>query len=322
VLSSLATLRRAAVAFAGPALIAPEAAQRLEAIPDVFGESITWLGLECRLVAASQVDLMIGMIGPAARARFAASMPAWPTTWADARSITGQWADDHGPLHAVPYLWLEFDRPADEVTPPIPFLPLEPAVAAPSNPATVRACAQALLGAADGPQLDRLLALLESARATGGWPLHLAPLRSRDLDHIRIVMALPRAAVVPWLRAVGWPGDIEQVATAMAAIGDFHSHCTVAIQFADHVIGGLGLDCYYPASPRTDRRWQRALSVFATWGVVPERLDAFARWHGEGELDGHIYERLPHTKISFVDGAPSVKAYLAIRRSRSAGSGR
>jgi hypothetical protein len=286
----------------------------LRSIQQDFGPGLEWLGLECRLGDDDQVDLMVCASGNIGRRGMAAASRRWPDSWVDAREMVGNWTSPGTASSTAPYLWLELDLERGQDRPPIPFLPLEPEVAEPPRPEHVLPLLAEGVGLAG---LRHLPAVLRAARLIppGGWPLHVAPLRARGLDQVRLVADLPHPSVQRWLEALGWKGSPTALERVLGALRGRQTHVSVAVDLGAD--GGLdervGLDCFFPAPPATDPRWSPVLALLRHVGARQDRLEAFQAWHGDFEADGRAWSGLCHSKVLIRGDQLGAKVYLALR---------
>jgi hypothetical protein len=150
---------------------------------------------------------------------------------------------------------------------------------------------------------------------SGGWPLHVAPLRARGLDQIRLVADLPHPLVLTWLQSLGWRGSPVALERVLGALRGRQAHVSVAVdlQADGSVEERVGLDCFFPASPATDPRWATVLALLRDVGARRERLEAFQAWHGDFEADGRPWSGMCHSKVLIRGDQLSAKVYLALR---------
>jgi len=193
--------------YAAPAFVSPAAWDALARIPDVFGPVFGWCGLECRLDTDEQVDLMVCIERRnAAAAHEALGRSAWADRWRREEEWLGGWAASRG--EAAPYVWLEFDaplRPEDQRL--LFFVPFEVVRGSPppgDQLEKVVVEASLLEGGALSERREQTLRRAVVAIPPGGWPLHIASLRNRNIDAFRIVVSVPAAAAPSYLRTIGW----------------------------------------------------------------------------------------------------------------------
>jgi len=83
----------------------------------------------------------------------------------------------------------------------------------------------------------------------------------------------------------------------------------------DEVVGErIGIDCFFPSSPRSDERWTPVLDVARAGGAREDRLEAFQDWFGALQTPGGSIFRNAFIKLVVVGSQePVAKAYLAFR---------
>jgi hypothetical protein len=300
------------------------------------------LYLECWPREGSpRVDLIVG-VEPHVRERLAdlslappdvRGLPGWQRVgaWARAWSKPGSRLEPH-----VKGAWLEFDlephsAPARALAEPRLFVDFHgEAAASPSGRARLsRATLEPLLGESLGPPTsERLDVCLE--RLPAGAVLGSLGVTFREgVPTVRLCVRGLGRGVVPYLDAVGWPGDLEAlVRTVLAPLEGARAQDRAAepvsvlhLDLSPDVTGPIGLECAF------SRRDQAAGRIAET--AVLERLvaqgwcppasgEALLRWPGRTvELMDHeiwhsrVDRRLGHVKLRYApDGVVELKAYL------------
>lgn len=162
----------------------------------------------------------------------------------------------------------------------------------------------------------KMWALLDLA-PVGANLVHVTSPTSRVDPPLRFEVSMKPAEVVPFLRRVGWGGDLEQVCTVLLCLPD-----SVVRKWQIALIIRDGLENRLTLEPIVDR--QRAarswIQIFACAqkyaGALPEKIDELLRWRGRR----HFQHRDLHWpvevfceydfKFVFDAGSLSSKAYL------------
>ena len=318
------------------ALDAARAATR--ALPPLFH----WLMLEARLTGDDRsVDLLAAVVDvPGARAEVAAALAAAnrPAPLAPLEPVLRSWSSAAAPpLAAVHVLWFEWDAPFTGRA-PLCFPSVDPRFWAPRRPpqSALRDLVGGLQLADAGYRLvtgDPAPALLLGALSTllsalpsAGRLLSAASLHARGRAAARLFVSLPQAAVLPWLGAVAWPGDLAAVQRWLPRIVAPWEPAFLQLEIEPD--GRLGP--YIALEPRqcgvalVDLRERRAsLRLLVDEGLVPaDRAHALLAWAGVDLRSGpapHRELRTFHTKTILQPGRdPVVKGYLGLAREPAA----
>lgn len=285
-------------------LVDATALRCLRAIPG-GARAFSWAGLECRLTDGDgRVDFMAcidASLGGASAAVADASLPPVVARWAD----TG-----HELVGRYPYLWLEYDLPADGVGEPLVFLKLGPHLHCP----TAADVAEAVREIAGHDIVTTRLERAVEALPGGGRVVHATWLGPRSSPTPRVIVSLPRKCIVPWLGACGWDGDARDVEALADAACRWSSHATLAVNVAEEPDSFAGLEVSLPTSATTDIRWRRLFEWMREGGLGDHaRLASIQRWQDdtcEGE------RRELQIKLTSRRGRLEAKAYLAFRLTR------
>lgn len=302
-----------------PGLVRPSDLAAAGAFARSLPPAFHWLMLETRLSPAhdERVDLLASIVdGPDVRSRVASlTVPAAP--------LIASWARREAPLLGDAHvLWLEWDAPFDRA--PLQIGSLDPRFWGPrsARPAALHQVAlcdalhRASFGRShDARVLDRLATALAALPRTGTalFGANLAP-RGRRCD--RLFVALPRAQVLAWLRAVGWPGDEARAARWLGRAVTTWETAYVQIELtAEGPTPYLAIESRQTTGSRSERR---ARSELLEWlvasGRVPrERARAALAWEGRRRVNGSEEVRSIHLKCAW-NGSEEVevKAYLGV----------
>lgn len=314
--------------------------------------------LETRLAGERRaVDLIVRVDGPgrdllASRnpvVRLPRGLREHPV-WARVARLSAGVAEG-GPavLRHVDHLWLEFDLdPADGAEPvPVPslFVAPDPCAAASLSVdewmALLDACAEVLLpGGLSGGMRKRLRRAV-AARPAGGSIPYLGFMLARPDGAVRVYLAGMGEAELPGcLARAGWPGEGDELAAALAALGPPESRPRVGMAHVDvdarGVLPRLGVE--YTLDRRRQLRGEIAESAFlrhlAASGLCDgARIEGLWSWPGwqVRRLAHEIWESRMVRRVNCVKlvlgagSAPETKGYLlathhpAVRLARAGG---
>lgn len=299
------------------------AARFAAGIPPVF----RWMVLEGRLTGEPRgADLLVALIdGPGERARVAAEVEA-----SAHRSMEGiaplvrAWRDDPA-LEAAHVLWVEYDHPFERST-PLQMPSIDDAWwgrgehSTPAAQVTLAAAVyQGTFGEAHEPSI--LMALLRCIDALNrdGVALSTASLRPRGIQADRLFVQLPRHAVLPWLRRIGWPGDLAQAEVWLRRVVHPMEPASLQIEVDPAVRPYLGIE---PRQTRIGDRLQlEDRTRFLQWLVAEGRTDAdraqaVSDWQAAVPRTGPAGEALAERRTLHLkcvlgeQDEPEVKAYL------------
>lgn len=299
-------------------------------LPPVFH----WVVLESRLTseAPQQVDLLACIIdGGSARADLLAGLASHGThPGLSQAALLPRWARSQGDLAHVPVLWLEWDAPFKR-SEPLQFIGIDPRFWHPDALRMRRPSARtqadlagagyaASFGVAPDPLvLARIEAAIDvlprSSNAIFSWSL--AP-RGKQVD--RLFVELAREEALPWLAAIGWPGDLEAAGLWLCDIIAPWEPAFIQVELtASGPTGHLGLEPRQTSGARSERRERRAFldRLVASGRTRAEKVAALLAWEGTVRVDapgGPLAEvRTFHLKHVTQNGEPpEVKAYLGV----------
>jgi len=316
------------------ALVAPSARESVVAFARGLPQVFHWVVLESRLTsdAPQQVDLLACIIDSGdARAELVAGLELHGMHPGMAgAALLPRWARAEGDLAQVPVIWLEWDAPFMRVE-PLQLIGIEPRFWNPEavrmtrpSPRTQTALAEAGYAASFRAAHDPgMLAQIEAAIAAlpkTGTAIFSASLRPRGKEVDRLFVELPREAVVPWLAAIGWPGELSAARRWL--------HDTIApwepayIQVeltARGPTAHLGIEPRQTSGALSERRERRAFlgRLVRDGRARADKVAALLAWEGTWRVEspaGPLAEvRTFHLKqVSQHGEAPEVKAYLGV----------
>jgi hypothetical protein len=321
-----------------PPLVGPAASAAVRRVAHQLPAAMTqWIDIECRLAAdRPQVDLIVRVDR---RGRGLLAAQPWPRLRAFART----WADSATTVHrAVSAVWLEFDVvdsvrgiPADDHTPlrPRVFLDLTREAYAVS-PAARRftAIIDALAPLVGGPAprwlrrgLERCLRHLPPS----AYLLYVGLPAQDHVHHVRVcVLGLGGPRVGDYLRAVGWPGDLDALREHLRRMAgdpepDAAGIAIVHLDIDDHERVRPALGFEYALARRPQVRGTIGEETFferlvASAACDARKRDVLRQWPGCAiETLPHaiwpslVMRRVSHVKIVYAPpGALEAKAYL------------
>ncbi len=242
------------------------------------------------------------------------------------------------PECAAPLLWFEWDMPDGSPREPLASVCVSNAIvgdraarrAPTAGPARDRLhgdVAASLLTAGTRGWRDVLTAVTAPLGARGEL-LHIASLRPRGMDRLRLALWLDAGAVVPWLRAIGWPGPTDDLPRVLLALAPPFRGIGVQIEVGP----GVGPYLAFEAPQVRDRgAARRALpTLCALAPIAPEAAADFLHWPGDGLVEAPEAPEAPvpvvrHVYIKLTRGpadAWSAKGYFGITTQAMAGPAR
>jgi len=246
-------------------------------------------------------------------------------SWQRIRFFSKQWADPSSPLHEnVRHVVLEFDQDRMNERAPIPgvFLAINK-----GSGQDIRAwLADALALLQETPLRravrDRLRYCCD-ALPRGAGVDYAASMLARTCDGVRIVILLDGGDLEDYLKAVGYPGSIDEIMEATAEFGAF-ARLRYLIDISDAVLPQIGIECF----PRKEdgeikTACERLLEHLAKRSLcLPEKRDALLLWPGYARTvlpsdlwPSYIFRRISHVKVVCRNRAPhEAKGYLSFQR--------
>jgi hypothetical protein len=264
----------------------------------------------------ARADIMGALTDPAVLDEH--ERPAWSRT-----PVVSEWLCREDPLQSS-VLWFEWDRPRDAEAAAL----ARPLVSICVADVVLAATAERRVPvepAGRARLIDRSLALFEQQRArprlnalldrleAHAQLTHIAGLRPRERDGVRLVIWMRADEVEAWLRACAWPGPLDAVAPLVAASAAPYRKLGVQLELRDGELGPyLGLETpeySYRPTPVQFRSWVELLRRFGAAiddGTLAElsgmlRPGPQADWRGPDRL---------YLKAAY-DGRWHAKAYMA-----------
>ncbi len=325
-------------------LISPGARARLEALGARLPAALSACTyLERRLRAHSErVDLIL-RIDPARRGILAAGLHGLSLgtsfrsrdAWRRVEALARAWEAPSSLLHrGVEAFWLEFDLEPEAPVVPAPRVFLDFArdvyeqATVSERGAVARAALSPLLGAELRAELDQQILRCMGALPSGAFLLYVGTGPGAPSVRVRLcVLGLADGEILPFLRRVSWPGDLDHLAgtvlqpLARARCAPGRSVAILHLDLGPRVLPRVGLEYAF------DRRSQLAgrvveagfLDHLVEQGLCdPAERNALLCWPGRSvELLAHeiwysqVVRRLSHVKVVYRSGRPlEVKAYL------------
>lgn len=295
------------------------AAHVLAALPSVPW----WTILETRILGqAPATDLFVGALRERAtveRLLAARDAPSHQPAFFSA------WADDAGPASDSNVMWFEWDWPMVWRAPLVwysideTFWP-QPERVPLGLPASTRVrYLRSVAGASDEPVRNRTLArvidaLPSTARLFGS--MWLGP-RGHDAD--RIFVDLPSGAILPWLTAIGWPGDLRRAREWLGRITAPWENGLVQLEITDRLEPYLALETRQADSlppPASERERAYFDWLVAEHGASALHLDALRAWRAVEPTPHGTERRSFHVKaVLRPDEPPIVKGYFGVYHS-------
>ncbi|HKP89838.1 MAG TPA: hypothetical protein VJT75_07650 [Thermoleophilaceae bacterium] len=290
-------------------------------------------GFEVRLAeAASQVDVQ-QCVKPDDREPLLAHLRTAAGGDSPLARLAARWADPADAWHErIVELWLEWDRPSDAATPSLPavFVTLPPERQRQAGARdVVDGVLALLLGGVPGSWTDNVARCFETPEPA--IVSHVGLMLSRPGAPVRVnVKRLQRDTLVPYLEALGWPGDTSDLTAELEPLWAAADRVTTCLDIGSTIGPTLGLEL---AVDGLDR-WRGLLDVLVDRGLcAPPKRSALLAWPGHDsppsrgaswpdrllvesllrpadEL-GVVERRLSHVKVSLAPGvAARAKGYL------------
>jgi hypothetical protein len=340
----LTTTMVAAAPYVPPLLVDAAARQRIEDITNQLPAALTRRTyLECRLAErAAQVDLVF-CVDSSSRILLMDPRPAWLPSrlrthplWSGLGRLCAHWADPGSQVGAAIYdLWLEFDAiespaPADGLVPSV-FVGLARTVATPPLDVVnggLRTL-ETLLNRPVSPSLcDAVRHVVDRLPAGASVP-YVGVMYPRSATTLRLcVSPLAGLALLDYLRAIAWPGDIGRLAALLRAIPcdgaatALERTTLLHVDVEDGVLPRIGLELPLPQYPQPmDGPSERVLfEALCAHGLCSAaKCDALRRWPGYTvEQFPHqcwpslAIRRVSHVKVVYEPGrGAEIKTYLS-----------
>ncbi|WPL16503.1 hypothetical protein Thiowin_01459 [Thiorhodovibrio winogradskyi] len=329
-------------------LIGAEARDRAAVVARLIpAAACSFFGFECRLgEAADEADFLACIAGadPNRSHWAAAGAPeGGDPVWERLAVFSRRWADPSESINtAVNNIWLEFDLDRPPATPAIPSLflgsdALARGQAAPADHAWLIEAAEALTGSPMTPARRATLAPVLAALPEGADLFQFGMMLSRPRPILRLCLrGIPRAGLMPFLNAIDWPGDPQELARLLDRYGPLVDDIFLDLDAGSGIHAKLGLECYLDTGPEQPARLQALLQRLDEDGlVVASKRNALPAWYGithekwrpalwpadlarrerpSPRHSGVFLRTIHHIKLTLDPPAPmSAKAYLACR---------
>lgn len=326
-----------------PAFVSPDAVSGLKSLTDNLAPILRG-GFECRLSSdTSQVDFQQCIVPDESELRSlqqaiamtsSGSIPT-DTRWSQLQNFLAQWQSS---LHAIPEIWLEYDRDNSSS-----FLPL---------PAIFFGFPQEKIPTIDTYAIaTKSLNLLLGDRGLDKWQdnleqcfracphevfvSHIGVMLSRNSPALRVnVKHLQPDSMTNYLQDIGWQQETQELETLMQQLLEFVDFFTLCLDVGQLIYPQIGLECILHGQPPHESRWAMLLDFLVKRGLCsPEKQEALLSWPGQtNPLNAKAFwpsdliaasllqpkerftvfdRRLSHIKISWrPKGIREAKAYL------------
>ncbi|MBX3083801.1 MAG: hypothetical protein KF716_19360 [Anaerolineae bacterium] len=309
-------------------LVSGEALSAIQGLLAQFPAALSRsLLLEHRLKADQpQVDVSI-LLDPSldsGRELLATAMPAALSSdpkWARVQQLCAAWLDPESALYAnLETCWLEFDVPVEGANVvPSPFFSLKEATT--TSAAEVLAAGFAILqpDPASLAQVPRCL----DALPEGGGVRWAGVMMAREVQNVRLCLNLPHETIKPYLQALGWQGNEEQLDILIAGFGKLTDIMVLAIELtAEGIAPTIGFECRYKLNrqPETEPRWRLLMDTLVKAQLsAAEKAAALIKWNGlhfrelaYAQTPQILVRNQSHVKLQFQPGVSvTAKAYIS-----------
>jgi hypothetical protein len=292
-----------------------------------------WAIFECRLNAESpRVDFMACVADvDDDRQALAGALRSLPAhSFGGAVQLLSAWTAGDTPLSAVPIIWLEWDIVDGAPAPPLSSLCLDRSFLRPGlGPPDRRLQAELIHSFLADIAGDRALAAqVDCGLATclrelpeDACLLHAAPLLARGLPRIRITLGLQPGSMLQWLEAIGWPGDLGEVAAWLKMMVMPWQKVFFQVELDHRLHPHLSVETRISSEGFPEREHWRAFLDRCVDAELVDRTRAGAalRWPGESVLMTRditmTLKRSAYLKLVLTGGrASEVKAYVGCSR--------
>jgi hypothetical protein len=268
--------------------------------------------------ALDRIDALAAVVAPAAndQAGLTSLHQTLPQVEAAQALVRGRSEVAHTPM-----LWLEWDRRAEGFGAPLEFICVTDAILGAyghrrplPDPVAYALDAVAWCAGAEPSLFQDATHELIRKLAGQGELMHVTTLRPRGVDRVRLGFQVASQALVPWLVAIGWRGDISTVSAVAADASCVERSIGVQVEITPQVGSYIGLELpeIRASTDEAQSSWRQAELVKRFAAVEDHRLAAFFAWPGF-DLDGESL-RHGHLKLGF-DGVWRAKGYFGRTRS-------
>jgi hypothetical protein len=126
-------------------------------------------------------------------------------------------------------------------------------------------------------QTENCFSLLPS----GGEILRLSIMHARQPQTVKLNMALPRSALIPYLTKIGWPGDRAMVGTVIDEFCPEEKRVKCNILMNATVLNRLEMEFDYDSTVAVDPRRERTIKLLHNRNYASKSVcTAVSRWPG------------------------------------------
>ncbi|MEB3826589.1 hypothetical protein [Phormidium sp. CCY1219] len=250
-------------------------------------------GFECRLNAnAPQVDLQqcivreereLALLREFVAAAIANKGISVDSGWGKLQVFLDEWQSS---LQGIPEIWLEFDVKSCSNFLPLPAiffgLPQEVSPAVSTYPIAQKSL-DLLLGKAGWREWQDNLDRCFSACPESVFVSHIGAMLSRNFPALRVnVKRLQPDGLIPYLQAVGWPGETTELEALMKELFALCDRITVCLDVGNKIYPQIGLECIFLKQPPSEPRWSILLDYLVELGLCERKKgEALLNWPGQ-----------------------------------------
>lgn len=330
-----------------PALVSAEGFAALEASAGVMPARLGHnpFGFEVRLEAGPRGADLLAFADPAAGDLAALVEHPLPDglraspAWQALGRLTAATADGAPLAGKLENIWLELDSTGEApLLPSLFFMPVallrpgrqDHAEALSITEAALRVVAAETPACLASGRLRECFAPLPPAASI----FQVGVMNARPSRYVRICVALHNLrTTLAYLKAVGFPGDLDAVHRRLAWLGRYTHRLRLNLDIAEDVAPKLGIECYQ-RGPQLTRDWKDFLAALCREGACdPEKAEALLDYVGESRPEDepggwpesltrasawlgprvrpHLVRTLHHVKVVMPPGGGlEAKAYL------------
>jgi hypothetical protein len=256
-----------------------------------------------------RVDIGLSSNGPRGKqmlARALAREGSLPAVAAVA-PVLAEWTQPGTSLcEKIHVIWLEYDLAEETVSPPMIHLGLCDANAKHVRELIDRNRRIVSGRSPDEKQLAALELCFDALPRSGAVSFVADQHPSRPTRDLRVVADLPREEILPWLRAMAWPGECERCELILALFAEGCPYPSVFLDVGEQVEPGLGMEIHLPDLHESPQSWETFMRGLVEIGAAtPEQVAAVPRWAGSMTVEVPGMESLIR-----VDRCPGFKIVL------------
>lgn len=270
-------------------LIGPEAWERLTSVAQQLGPTWSWGCLEARMDGQDpEVDLLVCATRLDGDQEAMRQAPRGPLL-EPIRNHLDAWLDEENPFSQNPMLWVEFDLPPGQpdrapfthlrLQPHHPTGALLPAPSWAEMEPQIREWAGRVLGEVPASRLE-LLRHCVAALPEDGRVMHLNIASSRGSRDWRFDVNLPIPEIGPYLKRIGWPGEVSRLDPWYPIFGNGCQRFSVQVDLGETVRPNLAWEHFRMAGDGP--LWRGFLGAMVERGLcdAPRAQDLLA-WLGQ-----------------------------------------